>query len=128
MSSVTWDAEIAGVYDDTYTALFDPSFLGPMTGLLAELARDGPAVEFAVGSGRVALALSARGVAVHGIELSRPMTERLSAKLRFAVRLTTACQHDSRSDSNDASQQLAWASHSKRIQRGGGLPPCGCRN
>lgn len=80
MSSITWDAEIAGVYDDAYAALFEPSVLGPMTGLLAELARGGPAVEFAVGTGRVALALSARGIAVHGIELSRPMAERLFAK------------------------------------------------
>ena len=31
MSSVTWDAEIAGVYDDAYAALFEPSVLGPMT-------------------------------------------------------------------------------------------------
>jgi SAM-dependent methyltransferase len=80
MSSITWDAEIAGVYDDAYAALFEPSVLGPMTALLAELAQGGPAVEFAVGTGRVALALSARGIAVHGIELSRPMAERLSAK------------------------------------------------
>jgi SAM-dependent methyltransferase len=80
MSSVTWDAEIAGVYDDAYAALFEPSVMDPMTGLLAELARGGPAVEFAVGTGRVALALSARGIAVHGIELSRPMAERLFAK------------------------------------------------
>jgi len=80
MSSVIWDAEIAGIYDDAYAALFEPLVLGPMTALLAELARGGPAVEFAVGTGRVALALSARGIAVHGIELSRPMAERLSAK------------------------------------------------
>ena len=80
MSSVTWDAERAGVYDDAYAALFEPSVLDPMTGLLAELARGGSLVEFAVGTGRVALALSARGIAVHGIELSRPMAERLSAK------------------------------------------------
>jgi SAM-dependent methyltransferase len=80
MSSITWDAEIAGVYDDAYAALFEPSALGPMTGLLAGLARGGPAVEFAVGTGRVALALSARGITVHGIELSRPMAERLLAK------------------------------------------------
>ena len=51
MSSVTWDAEIAGVYDDAYAALFEPSVLGPMTGLLAELARGGPAVEFAAPGG-----------------------------------------------------------------------------
>ena len=67
MSSITWDAEIAGVYDDAYASLFEPSVLGPMTGLLAELARGGPAVEFAVGTGRVALALSARGIARLGL-------------------------------------------------------------
>ena len=80
MGSITWDAEIADVYDQTYAALFEPSVLSPMTGLFAELARGGPAVEFAVGTGRVALALSAYGIAVHGIELSRPMAERLRAK------------------------------------------------
>jgi SAM-dependent methyltransferase len=37
-------------------------------------------VEFAVGTGRVTLALAERGIAVHGIELSRPMAKRLSAK------------------------------------------------
>ena len=80
MSSITWDSQIAGVYDDAYGALFEPSVLGPMTGLLAELARGGPAVEFGVGTGRVALVLAARGITVHGIELSRPMAERLFAK------------------------------------------------
>jgi SAM-dependent methyltransferase len=87
--SETWGSEIAEVYDEAYAALFEPSVLGPMTGLLAELARGGPAVEFAVGTGRVALALSARGIAVHGIELSRPMAERLFAKPgAAAVRVT----------------------------------------
>jgi SAM-dependent methyltransferase len=80
MSSVIWDSAVAGFYDDAYAALFERSVLGPLTGLLAELARGGPAVEFAVGTGRVALALAARGITVHGIELSRPMAERLSAK------------------------------------------------
>jgi SAM-dependent methyltransferase len=80
MGSIIWDREIAEVYDETYAALFEPSVVGPMAGLLAELARGGPALEFAVGTGRVALALSAYGIAVHGIELSRPMAERLLAK------------------------------------------------
>ena len=80
MGSITWDQELAEVYDETYAALFEPSVLGPMTGLLAGLARGGPALEFAVGTGRVALALSAHGIAVHGIELSGPMAERLLAK------------------------------------------------
>lgn len=80
MSSVTWDAEIAGVYDETYAGGFAESVLGPAVGLLAELAGGGPALEFAIGTGRVALPLSARGIAVRGIELSRPMAERLAAK------------------------------------------------
>jgi SAM-dependent methyltransferase len=80
MGSITWGHELAGVYDRVYSAMFEPSVLGPMVGLLAELARGGPALEFAVGTGRVALPLSARGIAVHGLELSRPMAERLFAK------------------------------------------------
>ena len=71
MDSSVWGPEIAEVYDKTYAATFEPSVVGPIVELLAELARGGPALEFAVGTERVALALSARGVAVHGIELSR---------------------------------------------------------
>ncbi len=80
MGSITWGPEVAGVYDKTYLAMFEPSVLGPLVGLLAELAQGGPALEFAVGTGRVALPLSATGVAVHGLELSRHMAERMSAK------------------------------------------------
>lgn len=80
MASVTWGAQIAAVYDQTYAAQSDPSVLDPIVGLLAEVARGGPALEFAVGTGRVALPLSARGIAVHGIELSPHMAERLAAK------------------------------------------------
>jgi len=80
MASITWGAEVAEVYDKTYAAMFEPSVLDPMTCLLAELARGGPVLEFAIGTGRVALALSARGIEVHGLELSRHMTERLLAK------------------------------------------------
>ena len=80
MSSVRWDAEIAEVYDETYAAMFEPSVLGPMADVLAELAGGGPALEFAIGTGRVALPLSARGIPVRGIELSPAMAERLAAK------------------------------------------------
>jgi SAM-dependent methyltransferase len=80
MGSITWGPEVAEVYDKTYSAMFAPSVLAPMVGLLAELGQGGPALEFAVGTGRVALPLSARGVAVHGLELSRHMAQRLFAK------------------------------------------------
>lgn len=80
MGSIIWGQEIAEVYDRTYAAQSVPPVLGPIAELLAELAGDGPALEFAVGTGRVALALSARGVAVHGIELSPHMAAQLRAK------------------------------------------------
>jgi len=80
MGSITWGREIAEVYDKTYAAESGPSVLGPIVGLLAELARSGPTLEFAAGTGRVALALSARGIAVHGIELSPHMAGQLRAK------------------------------------------------
>ncbi|MFL6239273.1 MAG: class I SAM-dependent DNA methyltransferase [Actinomycetes bacterium] len=80
MASIVWDQELAEVYDDVYAAKEQHSVLAPMLDLLTELARGGPAVEFAVGTGRVALALSARGVSVSGIELSPDMTKRMRAK------------------------------------------------
>ena len=80
MGSITWGPEIAEVYDKTYAAQSDPSVLGPMVDLLAGLARGGPVLEFAAGTGRVALPLAARGIAVHGIELSPHMAGQLAAK------------------------------------------------
>ena len=80
MGSVTWGSEIARIYDRTYAAKFEPSVLGPVVDLLADLAQGGPALEFAAGTGRVALQLSSRGIAVHGIELSPHMAGQLAAK------------------------------------------------
>ena len=60
--------------------MFDPDVLGPTVELLAELAGEGAALEFAVGTGRVALPLAARGVPVSGIELSIPMADRAQGK------------------------------------------------
>jgi SAM-dependent methyltransferase len=80
MGSVTWGRELADVYDTVYAAEAEPSTLNPMVDRLAELAGAGPALEFGVGTGRVALALSGRGVPVYGIELSSYMVERLRAK------------------------------------------------
>ena len=80
MGSIIWGREVAEVYDQTYRAKFEPSVIGPIVDLLTELARGGPALEFAVGTGRVALPLSSRGIAVHGLELSPRMAEQLLAK------------------------------------------------
>ncbi|MEV7630762.1 class I SAM-dependent methyltransferase, partial [Actinoplanes sp. NPDC089786] len=47
---------------------------------LADVAGDGPALEFAIGTGRVAIPLLERGVSVSGIELSQPMVDQLHKK------------------------------------------------
>jgi SAM-dependent methyltransferase len=80
VATYVWDAETAADYDAASPEMFDPGLLDLCTDVLASLAGDGPAVEFAVGTGRVALPLSARGVRVSGIELSPHMAERLRAK------------------------------------------------
>ncbi|MEM8818928.1 MAG: class I SAM-dependent methyltransferase [Pseudomonadota bacterium] len=74
-----FDEAVATQYDrDTAAAENDP--IPSIVALLAELAGQGQALEFAIGTGRIALPLAARGVSVAGIELSRPMIERLRAK------------------------------------------------
>jgi hypothetical protein len=56
--------------------MFSPEVLGPTVDRLAELAGNGRALEFAVGTGRVAVPLGERGIPVAGIEASpwTPMT------------------------------------------------------
>ena len=75
-----WDADAAQGYDTPGTGMFAPEVLRPAVDCLARLAGDGPALEFAIGTGRVAVPLAERGVPVTGIELSAPMIERLRAK------------------------------------------------
>jgi SAM-dependent methyltransferase len=75
-----FDEDVAARYDDSSGPEFDPEVIGRTVDVLAELAGDGAALEFAVGTGRIALPLAARGVAVSGIELSAAMAERLRAK------------------------------------------------
>ncbi len=47
---------------------------------LSSLAGGGPALELAIGTGRIALPLAGRGVPVSGIDLSRAMLDRLKSK------------------------------------------------
>lgn len=48
--------------------------------VLEDLAGGGPALELAIGTGRIALPLAARGVRVDGIDFSEPMVARLRQK------------------------------------------------
>ena len=79
-SSDLWDEETAEGYDELAADKFAPGVLTPTVDFLARLAGDGPALEFAVGTGRVAIPLSGRGVPVSGIEYSPHMADRLRAK------------------------------------------------
>jgi SAM-dependent methyltransferase len=80
-----WDDEAAQQYETPGTGMFSPEVLGPTVDRLAELAGDGRALEFAIGTGRVAVPLAQRGVPVTGIELSRPMIEQLRTKADEAI-------------------------------------------
>jgi SAM-dependent methyltransferase len=75
-----FNERVAARYDETSAEMFDPAAVDPAVEVLAELAGDGRALELGIGTGRIALPLSARGVPVHGIELSKAMAARLRAK------------------------------------------------
>ena len=72
--------EVAARYDESSAEMFEPAAVDPVVELLVELAAGGRALELGIGTGRIALPLAARGVPVHGIELSRAMAARLRAK------------------------------------------------
>jgi SAM-dependent methyltransferase len=73
---------IATRYETLWPELFDPALLDATVTFLARLAAAGPALEFGIGTGRVAIPLSRRGVVVHGIELSAAMVTQLRTQLR----------------------------------------------
>ncbi|MEJ3745486.1 class I SAM-dependent methyltransferase [Actinomycetes bacterium KLBMP 9797] len=80
-----WDVDAARGYDTPGVGMFAPEVLGPTVDRLAALAGDGPALEFAIGTGRVAIPLAERGVPVTGIELSPPMIDQLRTKADIPV-------------------------------------------
>ena len=75
-----FDERVAARYDESSAEMFSAEAVDPTVDFLAGLAGDGPALEFAVGTGRIALPLSRRGVAVHGIDMSKAMVARMRAK------------------------------------------------
>jgi len=72
--------EIARSYDQPGTGMFSAHVLEATVDCLVELAAGGRAMEFAIGTGRVAVPLSARGIPVVGIELSADMLAVLRSK------------------------------------------------
>jgi SAM-dependent methyltransferase len=71
-------------YGDRWADVYDEhhGWLDPAAAVefLAGLAGDGRALELAIGTGRVALPLAGRGVAVEGVDASEAMVARLRAK------------------------------------------------
>lgn len=77
---VIWDAEAARTYDTPGEGMFAADVVEATATRLAALAGGGRALEFAIGTGRIAIPLAEKGVPVTGIELSEPMIARLREK------------------------------------------------
>ncbi len=71
---------VAARYDESEAEMFTASVVEATVDFLADLAGDGAALELGVGTGRIALPLTRRGVRAHGIDLSEAMVARLRAK------------------------------------------------
>jgi hypothetical protein len=71
---------VAATYDERLGGMAADEAIQPAVELLAELAGDGAALEFAIGTGRIALPLADRGVRVAGIDNSEAMLSRLRDK------------------------------------------------
>jgi len=80
MTDVVFNEAVAASYDADSPEMFDPQLLRETVEFLAGLAGDGKALEFAIGTGRVGLPLSQRGVEVHGIDISEAMVAKLREK------------------------------------------------
>src|SRR5947209_19771427 len=77
--TTTYGERIADVYDQWYG---EAEFLETETAVaaLAELAGEGPVLELAIGTGRIALPLAEHGLNVHGIDASESMVAKLREK------------------------------------------------
>jgi SAM-dependent methyltransferase len=76
-------------YDLGSPEMYEPALLAATADFLSAEARGGRALEFGIGTGRVALPLSERGVEVSGIDISADMIEQLRQKPRSAAIETT---------------------------------------
>ena len=71
---------VAARYDDVSWSMFDPALLAATAAFLQEMAGGGAALEFAIGTGRVAVPLAERGVKDAGMDNSEPKLRRLREK------------------------------------------------
>ena len=80
MGTNYFDERTARNYDAGSSEMFDPAVVEPTVDFLAGLASGGAALELGIGTGRIALPLTRRGVPVHGIDLSAEMVAQLKVK------------------------------------------------
>ena len=73
--AMSFDEDVARRYDKGLRGDEDAA-----VAFLAEQARGGPALELAIGTGRIALPLAAEEIQVDGIDMSEPMVERIREK------------------------------------------------
>ncbi|MBM7786284.1 class I SAM-dependent DNA methyltransferase [Tenggerimyces flavus] len=78
--ATSFGAEVAAEYDNA-----PRGDEGPAVEFLSALAAGRPALEFAIGTGRIGVPLAESGVEVEGIELSPDMVERLREKASIPV-------------------------------------------
>jgi SAM-dependent methyltransferase len=72
----SFGADVAATYDEDEVRGDESETVA----FLADVAGDGPALELAIGTGRIGLPLAATGIRVDGIDLSPDMVQRLRAK------------------------------------------------
>jgi SAM-dependent methyltransferase len=87
-TEATYGDRIADAYDERYAETFSQD-TGDAVPFLKELAGEGPALELGIGTGRIALPLSAVGVEVHGIDASEAMVSKMRDKPGAAAIRTT---------------------------------------
>jgi SAM-dependent methyltransferase len=80
VTKIYFDEHRAERYDADSADMFEPAVVDAAVSFLADRAGTGGALELGIGTGRLALPLSQRGVRVHGIDLSPAMVARLRAK------------------------------------------------
>jgi SAM-dependent methyltransferase len=77
----TWNEEVAGKYDSPGTGMFSDDVVTPTVDFLEKLAAGGNVLEMAIGTGRIAIPLSQRGVKVSGTDFSQAMIDVLYEKV-----------------------------------------------
>src|SRR5688500_2077618 len=75
-----FNEKVEATYDEYRDPMFSAEVINQAVDFLVRQAAGGKALEFAIGTGRIAVPLAARGVEVHGIDMSKAMVARMHAK------------------------------------------------